>query len=364
MKADGKRSWGDAQSKADKVLGRVREGDATDRWAGRFRLDGDMPVSALTPEHVADLKAARADEGNATGTVAAELRILRAACKMAEENGYAPPAVRKWKVPPTARKLRYLTVDEALRVLRRLHPDTPIKAGSRGKLVVPQGLLREKRQDVHDLFLALVMTGGRWAEVGTLTWRQLEGARPGRRGCDPARPGWRAPLRPRPGPGRGAAGEARAHRREDLAGGRSPAWRPRSPQDRRERPGLRQGARHRGGRAGRPTRLGGVAEGARRRWRHSIAQVGVVRRRCRSAGPGPALPVQPAVPTASWGVHPGRWCGILKAMVRHPPTPLKERMRRLMRPPASRGPLPTVKAGRWGLHALPAPMKPGWRIRY
>ena len=55
-----------------------------------------------------------------------------------------------------------------------LHPDRPVVAGSRGKLVV-QGpsVIREQRQDAHDLFVALVMTGGRWNEVASLTWGQI-----------------------------------------------------------------------------------------------------------------------------------------------------------------------------------------------
>lgn len=170
MQADGRRSWADAQIKADKLLG----AGGAERWGDRFHLSPDLPLSGLTPQVVQQLKAARAAEGNSPGTIAAELRILRAACKLADEAGYQPAGVRKWLLPPPTRRLRYLTAEEAQRVLRRLHPDTPIPSGSNRKLVVPAGVLREARQDVHDLFLALILTGGRWNEVAKLTWQQID----------------------------------------------------------------------------------------------------------------------------------------------------------------------------------------------
>jgi len=173
LKADGKRSWRDALARADKTLGRVREGDPADRWAGRFSLDAAMLVSRLTPQHVRALKVARAQEGNAPGTIAAELRNLRAAVRAAEDAGYAGAAVKRWGVPKVDAKLRYLDVAEAQRVLRRLHPDTPVPSGRHRKMVVPKGQTYRQRQDVHDLFLALVLTGGRWNEIAHLTPRQI-----------------------------------------------------------------------------------------------------------------------------------------------------------------------------------------------
>lgn len=103
--------------------------------------------------------------------------ILRAACLYAADVGYVGTTVRKWGVPTAVPKLRYLSAEEVQRVLHRLNPETPVKAGSKGKLVVPGGLLREARQDTYDLFLALVLLGGRWNEVAKLTWRQVDVAK-------------------------------------------------------------------------------------------------------------------------------------------------------------------------------------------
>lgn len=165
MKADGLRSWGAAQRQINKFLGKVgplKNGKA------RFAFRADKTVSSVAKSDVEKLRVERSKEGNEPGTIAAELRILRAVCRYSRERGNKPSAVLKWGVPKPNEKLCYLSADEAQRVLRRLHPDTPVKAGSKGKLVVPEGRTYQARQDTHDLFLALVLTGGRWAEVAKL----------------------------------------------------------------------------------------------------------------------------------------------------------------------------------------------------
>lgn len=157
MKADGLKSWKDAEAKASKTLGRMGE--------ARWHIDPATKLSAITPSVVQKLKVERTREGNQPGTIAGELRILRAACKHAEEQGFAPPPIRKWGVPPTKRRLRYLTPDEATLVLRDLEPSTEV------------GIQREMAQDVHDVYLALLLTGGRWNEVASMTWRQVDPVR-------------------------------------------------------------------------------------------------------------------------------------------------------------------------------------------
>jgi integrase len=168
MKADGLTSWPHVSALVDKTLGRLKTG------AERARLFPKMLLSTLTKDKVATLRIARANEGNKPATIAAELRVLRAACLYALDRGYVPSPIRKWDIPMPNPKLRYLSADEVVRVLKRLHPDTPVPAGSNRKLVTPTGLTREARQDTHDLFLALVLTGGRWSEVAKMTPRQVD----------------------------------------------------------------------------------------------------------------------------------------------------------------------------------------------
>lgn len=179
MKADGKKSWREAERQIDKTLGRLKTKIAKDGspLPPRFSLPPSMLLVDLTKERLNELRLKRAEEGNGPATIAAELRILRAVCLKASEDGYAPAPVKKWGIPEVKPKLCYLSPDEAQRVLRRLHPDTPVKAGSKGKLVVPTGRTYEARQDTHDLFLALILTGGRWNEVAKLLRSRIDLAR-------------------------------------------------------------------------------------------------------------------------------------------------------------------------------------------
>lgn len=173
LTVDGKKSVGDLRARLDKTLGRTDE-ENPNRWAGRFSLGADVALTALTPLALADLKAARAREGNAPGTIAAELRALRSAVRHATlALGYAGPPAMKWGVPKVPPKLRYLDVEEAQRLLHKLHPDTPVACGRRRKAIAPQGITRRLRQDVHDLAVALMLTGGRWHEVAAMTKRQV-----------------------------------------------------------------------------------------------------------------------------------------------------------------------------------------------
>lgn len=156
MQADRCKSWPDARAKADKVVGKIS-------GKPRFKIAAATRLSDLSGARIQALKNARAAEGNSPGTIAAELRVLRAACKLAEGLGFVPATVLKWGVPPPERRLRYLSAAEGEVVLAHLTPGPELV-----------GLHKEMAQDVHDLFLALVLTGGRWNEIATLTWRQID----------------------------------------------------------------------------------------------------------------------------------------------------------------------------------------------
>lgn len=163
LRADGKPSWVLYSRTRDKMLGRLTV------KTGLFRLDGSRPLSSIAPADVTALRNARSSEGVKPGTVAHELRLLRAACNRARQEGYAPPRVDRWRVPVAGHRLRYLTHEEARSLLAHLDPDRPVAAGSKRKLVVPQGSLRKEREAARDMALFAMHTGARADEVNGLT---------------------------------------------------------------------------------------------------------------------------------------------------------------------------------------------------
>lgn len=144
---------------------------------GRFSLPRDLPVASLSGQHLASLRAARAAEGNAPGTIANELKILRAVVRHAVEHLDAqPPRIVSWDVPKTPRRLRYLTREEAAKLLAHLDPERPVQTGRWRTICRPSERLQNQRQDVRDLVVLLLLTGARWHEMAALTWRQVDTA--------------------------------------------------------------------------------------------------------------------------------------------------------------------------------------------
>lgn len=174
LKANGK-SWQLTQKIFEKTFARdatTTKGDV--RWAGRFRLDEKRHLSTLSQSDIEALRTARGVEGNKPGTIANELRQLRAMARHAAKGlGMKGCSVDAWGVPKDHEKTRYLTGDEARAALRILHPDTPRLMGRSSVPEVVQGTHRRWLQDAHDLLLAYILTGGRCMEVNRLTVPQV-----------------------------------------------------------------------------------------------------------------------------------------------------------------------------------------------
>lgn len=174
LKANQK-SWELSEKIFDKTFARASTKElAAARWGDRFRLDEKKHLSALTQSDIECLRTARALEGNKPGTIANELRQLRAMARYAAKGlGMKGCSVEAWGVPKDNEKTRYLTGDEAREALRILHPDTPRQMGRSSVPEVVQGTHRQWLQDAHDLLLAYIVTGGRCMEVNNLTVPQV-----------------------------------------------------------------------------------------------------------------------------------------------------------------------------------------------
>lgn len=144
-------------------------------YAGRFKLDGSMLLSALTEDDLKALKKARAREGMSPGSAGNEVGFLRSVSNAAKaEDGCIPADVAKWRVTESKPRDRYLTVDEAHRLLQAIHPNAEVLRAGAKVAYVPQGRVRSDRQDAYDLCVCLLLTGCRWDELGGLTRSQVD----------------------------------------------------------------------------------------------------------------------------------------------------------------------------------------------
>lgn len=143
--------------------------------AGRFHLDPAMLLHKLQPRDLELLRRARASEGNAPQTIAHEIKMLRAATIYAGKrmSCRVPPTI-DWPMPKLSTKTRVLSREEYLLIYAYLDPKRPVeglgRGGERASSYTPGGLKLKQREDVRDLFVALLMTGGRWMEVAKLSW--------------------------------------------------------------------------------------------------------------------------------------------------------------------------------------------------
>ena len=142
----------------------------------RWHLDGDLKLHQLTPSLVEDLVVARTREGNKPQTIKHEIGLLRSATRLAAELGFKVPEAmlngqlkNAWRMPEVTQKTRYLSPEEFRRVYDYFNPHSTV-----GLPVSLADRIREQKLECRDLLVGLVYTGGRWSEVATLTWRQVD----------------------------------------------------------------------------------------------------------------------------------------------------------------------------------------------
>lgn len=143
---------------------------------GRFRIDPNTLLHAVTTRTVNDIKTKRIAEGNAPGTVNLELKVLRRSISIAREEGCrtAPDEVLKFSYFKTEEKLRYLSEIEEVRLLRELDPARPLRwkdrFGNEGHHTKVSEVVKRQMQDIHDLVIFLLDTGCRYNELASVSW--------------------------------------------------------------------------------------------------------------------------------------------------------------------------------------------------
>lgn len=143
-----------------------------------FGFDPSMMFHDLKNRDLYRLMLARKSEGVCTATFLHELTFINGLYSTAQQLGYQLPDMditqfkKDQKLKPPKGKLRYLSKDEETRLLKELHPDTPVKGLAQpGK---QKAAPRKARQDVYDLTVVLLDTGARHTEIASLKWTAID----------------------------------------------------------------------------------------------------------------------------------------------------------------------------------------------
>lgn len=152
---------------------------------GRWGINPALPLTAVTSKLMGELVTARRAEGNANQTIAHEIKLVRAAVRLARANGhevnmdmYSGVLKDAWRMPRLPQKTRYLTLEEFRLVYEHMAPGRTVHTERKGlPFTVRFGentVVWRQRQDAQDLFVALALCGGRWSEVASLTWDRID----------------------------------------------------------------------------------------------------------------------------------------------------------------------------------------------
>ena len=164
------------ESRVRKLFGRELKYDAKTRtWvegpSGRFMFERGMPFHQLTNTMLADLVAARRDEGNSGGTINRELALIQAFVALARKRGVKLPKDEllfgEQKAAERKPKTRYLSLDEEAQLLAAIVAKQAVYKDQTG----PQARMI---QDQFDLVVFLLDTGARYNEVASLTWEVVD----------------------------------------------------------------------------------------------------------------------------------------------------------------------------------------------
>lgn len=163
-----------ARAEARKIITADDVRDHVDRLLGRREgkggiTDPSRPIASLCAADIDTLVTMRLAEGYSRNTVNHELAVLSAAWRGARDMGIRVPVLSFKRLKGRA-KTRRFTREEFYAIRRELHPDTPLKTRGAAMHSPPPGSrVYRERQDAHDLFVVLCMTGARAAEANSLT---------------------------------------------------------------------------------------------------------------------------------------------------------------------------------------------------
>jgi integrase len=139
-----------------------------------FGFNGGRAFDSLSNADVQMLVMERRKAGTSNGTILTELSTLSQVVKLIKKLGYIVPEIsfsdikKDSRIKPSRGKLRYLSIDEETKLLHQLNPNTNMRG-------IGSTQVQMQRQDAYDLAILLFDLGGRYNELASLEWSQIDG---------------------------------------------------------------------------------------------------------------------------------------------------------------------------------------------
>lgn len=126
------------------------------------------PISAVTTSVLESVVKTRKLEGKADGTVLQTVGFLTRMVKWAKKNGYQVADIEPPKIRVKNGRLRYLSVEEEIRLLAELNPERNITTAQQHNSTY------RFQQDNYDLAVILLDTAARVSEITSLRWSDID----------------------------------------------------------------------------------------------------------------------------------------------------------------------------------------------
>ncbi len=152
-----------------------RTGVMTGADKRRWFIPPETPMHLVTDATVKDLMRNRLLEGMSQGSVNHEVAVLRSAWHLAFERNIRVYQGLKFRLPKPRQKTRHLSWDELAAVHKLLDPKRPLPGRNKSEFAPPEtSRIYRQRQDAQDMLIGFALTGGRWSELSTLLWSQVD----------------------------------------------------------------------------------------------------------------------------------------------------------------------------------------------
>jgi integrase len=135
------------------------------------KFNTDLHMDQIQDWQIQRFATLRKNEGVKPQTIKHNLQTLRNAYKWAKSHGYATRPLEFPKLQSSTHRLRYLTKEEEVKLLKALDPKADLPF--RPPYEMRSKEEKRKRQDNYDLVVILLDTGARYGEIANIEWNRI-----------------------------------------------------------------------------------------------------------------------------------------------------------------------------------------------